>query len=122
MKSARFLAVLKERSTTHGMAPRGGAPKIHRIWGNMLQRCNNPKNPMWGAYGGRGITVCERWHRFENFFADMGHPPDGLTLERFNVDKGYSPENCGWVTRKAQAYNRRLDRHRPTSSDLMVSY
>lgn len=76
------------------------------VWRNMMDRCNNPTNKGYATYGGRGITVCKRWWKFENFFADMGRIPKGHTLERRNNDKGYSPSNCVWATKDAQARNR----------------
>lgn len=101
------------RGKGHGRAPRhghcrGGKPsRAYRCWINMRQRCHSPKAQAYAAYGGRGITVCERWQTFENFLADMGEPPPRMTLERKNNDLGYEPGNCVWATYKAQNNNRR---------------
>lgn len=81
--------------------------KIWNIWSEMHQRCGNPKNKGFKHYGGRGITVCEEWATFENFYRDMGAPPEGLSLERINNDLGYSAANCKWATIWEQALNRR---------------
>jgi hypothetical protein len=73
----------------------------------MRQRCLDRNHPTFKNYGARGITFCRRWRLFENFLADMGERPKGLTLERRNTNRGYYPRNCRWATRKEQGQNRR---------------
>ena len=94
-------------STTHGLARQGKVVSEFWIWSHMKQRCSNPNNEYYADYGGRGIEVCERWQKFENFYSDMGQRPSGLTLERKNVNEGYSLDNCIWASRAQQARNKR---------------
>ena len=90
--------------TTHGLY---GHP-LYPIWQSMKQRCLNANHPAFYRYGGRGITVCDSWKAsFTLFLSDMGPRPDGYTLERENNELGYSPDNCVWADRLAQAKNRR---------------
>src|SRR5882672_615673 len=76
-------------------------------WRNMLARCRNPHFTGYKNYGGRGITVCERWRHFKYFLADMGIKPTGLTLERKDTNGHYSPDNCKWGSWEDQANNKR---------------
>lgn len=80
---------------------------LYMRWTGMLERCTNPKSSNWKNYGGRGITVCERWMRFDNFLSDMGVPAFGLSIDRIDNDKGYEPSNCRWATPIEQRQNQR---------------
>lgn len=92
-----------QRRRTHGKV----GSRIYKIWNGMTQRCTNPKTPKWHLYGGRGITVCERWLKFENFYADMGDCPPGKSIDRKDPDGGYCKENCRWATGYEQSANQR---------------
>lgn len=88
---------------THGLT---GTPTA-KSYGSMMDRCYRPTDPSYAGYGGRGLTVCERWHKIENFVEDMGLRPPGKTLDRKDNDKGYSKENCRWATHSEQQANKR---------------
>ena len=102
-------AMRKANSTTHGHS-RNNEP-IYMAWSSMRQRCNNPSHKAYASYGGRGIKVCKRWDKFENFFSDMSPTwKKGLSLDRIDNNKGYSPDNCRWVTMSVQNRNKRNNR------------
>lgn len=98
---ARELAI--QRLTTHGRT----RTRAYRIWVDMIKRCKNTKTRRYQDYGGRGIKVADRWLDFKNFIADMGDPPDGLSLERADNNGDYKPGNCLWADDKTQQRNKR---------------
>lgn len=96
--------VVSNRATTHGHSE----TTTYAVWQNMKSRCCNPKSKAWGRYGGRGIQICQRWlESFDNFVSDMGPRPHGKTLDRLDNNKGYSPDNCRWVTYGENNRNKR---------------
>ena len=80
---------------------------LYSVWEGMIQRCTNPKHSGFHNYGGRGITVCDRWRDVVNFHADMAPRPPGLYLDRIDNDGPYEPGNCRWITMQEQHANRR---------------
>jgi|AntDeeMinimDraft_6_1070357.scaffolds.fasta_scaffold07307_3 hypothetical protein len=100
-----------ERSTSHGKTK----TDEYKAWSAMLTRCSNENQPGYVNYGGRGISVCDRWREFEAFLKDMGRKPSKKhSLERVMNDIGYSPDNCKWADRFCQAQNQRTRRDNKT--------
>lgn len=97
-----------KRSKQHGMYK----TRIYKIWVGVTKRCTNPNMTSYADYGGRGIKVCERWSKFENFYEDMkdGYA-DNLSLERKNPNGDYEKSNCKWATMKEQARNKRNSKY-----------
>lgn len=91
---------------THGMT----YTKTFRIWRNMIGRCSNKNHKNYPYYGGRGIKVCNRWMKFENFFVDMGECPPKLQIDRIDVNGNYEASNCRWTTAAINMANRRCSK------------
>jgi hypothetical protein len=108
---SKNLAVAERNgSYKHGHHVDGPSP-TYRSWQSMLTRCEYPDSISYVNYGGRGIKVCARWHKFENFLRDMGARPKGKSLDRYpDNDGNYELSNCRWATRKQQAIGRRKRR------------
>lgn len=100
----------KERAisynTRHGHAKKGRWTLTYQTWRAMSQRCLYPKHNRYHRYGGRGITICDRWLVYENFLDDMGERPEGMTLDRIDPDGNYEPTNCRWATSAQQNANK----------------
>ena len=99
----------KNRKDYHGYM----GTKLYKCWANMKTRCHNPNVKAYSDYGGRGIKICDEWNDFKVFknWALQNGYKEGLTIERLDVEKGYTPNNCIWIERNAQNWNRRDTRY-----------
>ena len=98
---------IKEQSVTHGLS----RSRTHNCWCYLKQRTGNENNQAWADYGGRGIVIEDpRWFTFDNFLADMGECPEGMTIDRINNERGYCKDNCRWSHSKEQGRNKRNNR------------
>lgn len=120
VKSIRYFPVVKGSTVSCGCYARkiiaehmpikhgGRGTRLYRIWKNMRTRCNNPNSPSYQYYGGKGIKICSEWDDFAAFseWAYSNGYSEELTIDRKDFTKGYSPDNCRWVTRKEQSNNK----------------
>ncbi len=95
---------VRDATRKHGMYK----SREYDIWAHILQRCENPKNPLYARYGAKGLTVDPSWRTFVQFYADMGPSPEGSSLDRIDNSKGYTPGNCRWADIFLQNRNRSL--------------
>jgi len=107
---------LGKSSGRHGEGRNGHETPEYRTWAAMLSRCKNPNHCNYPHYGARGISVCERWHIFENFLADMGRRPSEYhSIDRINNEGNYCVENCRWATATEQNNNKRQPKEHPAA-------
>lgn len=93
---------------THG----DSGSQEYNIWGNMLYRCNTDTSQLYSKYGGRGISVCSKWHDYDAFIYDMGQrPSESHSIDRIDVNGNYCKENCRWATKRQQSRNRTNSRY-----------
>lgn len=108
LRRTAMLRARQEKPEYRQQRVRGTA--TYAVWQGLKARCTNPSHKAFALYGGRGVSVCDRWlapDGFKNFLADMGAQPAGMTLDRIDVERGYSPDNCRWADWATQARNKR---------------
>ncbi len=109
-KNTKSCGCLYKGQPTHGLT----SHRFYKTWTGVIHRCNNPKNSSYKDYGGRGITVCDEWLDVRNFieWAEATHPNiEGMSLDRIDNDKGYSPDNCRWANKTLQGVNQRIQKN-----------
>jgi len=111
------------RKTTHGHSPKSGWTKTYKTWASMLERCRN-KNDMHHKkyYIDKGVNLCARWLKFENFLEDMGERPPNTSIDRINPFGDYEPSNCRWADSKTQGANRRKNYIKEMKNERISNY
>lgn len=104
-------AIVSNYNTKHGHNKDNRPSPTYNSWHSMIQRCTNPNHCRWKYYGGRGISVCKSWRRFDNFLRDMGKRPVGKSIDRIDTNGNYCPSNCRWATPSQQQKNTRRTNH-----------
>jgi predicted nucleic acid-binding Zn ribbon protein len=116
--------IIGKSTITHGQTcgkSHNEYPKAYKVWKSMINRCYTKSSNAYSNYGGRGITVCDRWkNSFTNFYEDMGDPPEGHSIERIDVNGNYCPENCKWIPNKDQHKNKRTTVKVLLNGELMI--
>lgn len=103
-----ILRTMKKGNRTHGRGSRSQKDPLYTKWSGMKRRCLNKNDKSYKRYGGAGVTVCEKWLKFEGFLEDMESGfRDGLSIDRIDNSKGYSKENCRWIELSQQSRNRK---------------
>lgn len=101
-------AVRRVHGHSNGLGPRKPT-RTYTSWQSMKERCYNPDATSWRWYGAKGVRICDRWRfSFENFLADLGERPEGMSLDRIDNEHGYEPGNCRWATPLQQTRNRSI--------------
>lgn len=111
--------VRRALNVRHGRGANWQKDTTYTVWKGMIARAHTASSHDADRYYGRGIRVCERWQIFDNFFADMGERPAGMSLDRIDNDGDYSPENCRWTSMKEQARNKSNNRMLTANGETM---
>ena len=121
--NAKRMAIIGKKNKTHGDGGIGRRSRLYTIWVPMIQRCENKNTRNYMDYGGRGITVCHEWHKYEAFktWALSNGYADNLSIDRIDVNGNYCPENCRWTTMKVQQNNKRNNRYITINGETMTA-
>lgn len=113
-------ACRKFSKVKHGHSKAGVVTDTYSVWSSMRERCLSPSSPSFHHYGGRGITIYQRWEDYVNFLTDMGVKPNGKSIDRIDNNGNYEPSNCRWATPMEQARNRRTNHVVSYNGEIMT--